>query len=131
MSLSCCVRRDLLTRLRENGAASSAGQAVHAHILASCPGAVFTIGGATLDGEWLAAGGISMALQSNWLFASELARFDRWDRAARIAAGSRYSKVWNTQFATRIRAAAVLACIAVLPHSTAVIKAFIGWSPVV
>ncbi|UVK46640.1 FAD-dependent monooxygenase [Mesorhizobium sp. AR07] len=159
MSLSCCVRRDLLTRLRENGAALSAGQAVHAHILASCPSVVSVIGGATLDGEWLAAGpirpgirprfaddifrvgniageshpiiaeGISMALQSSWLLASELARFDRWDRAERIAAGSRYSKAWSKQFATRIRAAAVLARIAVLPHSTAVMKAFVGRFP--
>lgn len=159
MSLSCCIRRDVLARLREKGDALSAGQAVHAHILASCPGVVFTIGSATIEGEWLAAGpirpgirprfandifrvgniageshpiiaeGISMALQSGWLLASELARFDRWDREARVAAGSRYSKVWNRQFATRIRSAAVLAHIAALPQSTAVMKTFVGWFP--
>ncbi|MFB9984048.1 hypothetical protein ACFSQQ_03620 [Mesorhizobium kowhaii] len=64
------------------------------------------------------------ALQSGWLLANELARFDRRDRAARVVAGSRYSKVWNRQFATRIRTAAVLARIAALPQSTAVMKAF-------
>ncbi|MGX7873453.1 hypothetical protein ACVDG5_012385 [Mesorhizobium sp. ORM6] len=159
MSLSCCIRRDVLAGLREKSGALSAGQAVHAHIVASCPGAVSAIGSATVDGEWLAAGpirpgirprfaddifrvgniageshpiiaeGISMALQSGWLLARELAGFDRWDRAARIVVGRRYSKAWNRQFATRIRAAAVLARIATLPRSTAAMRAFVGWFP--
>ncbi|MBB6412797.1 NAD(P)/FAD-dependent oxidoreductase [Mesorhizobium sangaii] len=159
MSLSCCIRRDVLARLREQSGALSAGQAVHAHIVASCPGAGSAIGSAALDGEWLAAGpirpgirprfaddifrvgniageshpiiaeGISMALQSGWLLATELARFDRWDREARVAAGSRYSKAWNRQFATRIRTAAVLARIAVLPQSAAAMRAFVSWFP--
>lgn len=160
MSLSCCIRRDVLARLREkSGAFLSAGQAVHAHIMASCPGTVSSIGGATLDGEWLAAGpirpgirprfaddifrvgnvageshpiiaeGISMALQSGWLLANELARFDRWDRAARVAAGSGYAKAWSRQFATRIRTASVLARIAALPQSNAAMRAFVSWFP--
>ncbi|MBZ9856975.1 NAD(P)/FAD-dependent oxidoreductase [Mesorhizobium sp. CA13] len=159
MSLSCCIRRDVLIRLREKGNASSAAQAVHAHILASCPRVASTIVDATLDGEWLAAGpmrpgirprfaddifrvgnlageshpiiaeGISMALQSGWLLANELARFDRWDRAARIAVGRRYSKAWNRQFATRIRVAALLARLASHPMSAAAMNTFVSGFP--
>ncbi|TIU46089.1 MAG: FAD-binding protein [Mesorhizobium sp.] len=159
ISLSCCIRRDVLTRLRKEGGAMSAAQAVHAHILASCPAAVSTIGDASLEGEWLAAGpirpgmrprfaddifrvgniageshpiiaeGISMALQSSWLLAGELARFEQWDRTARIAVGKRYSKAWSRQFATRIHAAALLARIVVLPNSNTAMKTFVGWFP--
>ncbi|TJX56064.1 MAG: hypothetical protein E5W21_15830 [Mesorhizobium sp.] len=120
---------------------------------------VSTIDDASLEGEWLAAGpirpgmrprfaddifrvgniageshpiiaeGISMALQSSWLLAGELARFEQWDRTARIAVGKRYSRAWSRQFATRIHAAALLARIAVLPNSNTAMKAFVGWFP--
>lgn len=159
MSLSCCIRRDFLTGLREKGRAASASQAVHGHILASCPAAASTIEAATLEGEWLAAGpirpgirprfaddifrvgniageshpiiaeGISMALQSSWLLATELAKFGQWDRVARVATGRRYSEAWSRQFATRIHTAAVLAHIAILPQSTAVMKALVSRFP--
>jgi flavin-dependent dehydrogenase len=96
-SLSCCVRRDMLRRVRARHPGRSAGEAVLAHIQASCRGARAALDGARLDGNWLAAGpirpgirachadgvfrignlageahpivaeGISMAMQSAWL----------------------------------------------------------------
>jgi flavin-dependent dehydrogenase len=160
VSLSCCMRRDALATVREKYRATSAAHAVHAHILASCPGVRATIGNATLDGEWLAAGpirpgmrsryaddifrvgniageshpiiaeGISMALQSGWLLATELAKFNHWDRTSRIAAGRLYSKAWHTQFSTRIRAASVLAHIAIFPRTASAMSVFVRALPV-
>ncbi len=101
ISLSCCLRRDRLNRLpRHTG--DCAGDAVLAHILATCPAARPILEGAALEGSWLSAGpiqpgirpaydggiyrvgnaageahpvvaeGISMALQSSWLLADRL-----------------------------------------------------------
>jgi flavin-dependent dehydrogenase len=101
VSLSCCVRRDVLARLRGSSAAE-AGEAVLAHILESCTGARHALAGATREGAWLSAGpirpgirlncpagifpvgnaageahpvvaeGISMAMQSAWLLTRRL-----------------------------------------------------------
>ncbi len=57
VSLSCCVRRAALTRLRVD-LPGEAGDAVLAHILASCRGARGALASATRDGAWLAAGPI-------------------------------------------------------------------------
>jgi flavin-dependent dehydrogenase len=95
-SLSCCIRRDVLARLRAQHS-GTAGEAVLAHILASCRGVREALHDAELQGGWLAAGpirpgirprhadgvfrvgnlageahpivaeGISMAMQSSWL----------------------------------------------------------------
>jgi flavin-dependent dehydrogenase len=101
VSLSCCVRRDCLFRLRRRyGGEASA--AVFEHIRDSCLGVRQALDGATRDDAWLAAGpirpgirvprgdglfavgnaageahpvvaeGISMALQSAWLLARRL-----------------------------------------------------------
>src|SRR5439155_15437649 len=56
VSLSCCVRRDRLTGIREPG--EEAGEAVLRHIRASCRGVDEALTGATRDGTWLAAGPI-------------------------------------------------------------------------
>ncbi|MDX8480497.1 FAD-dependent monooxygenase [Mesorhizobium sp. VK24D] len=63
MSISCCVRRDMLARLRASLAASrgghvSAAEAVEHHIRATCRGARDALQEAHLDGPWLAAGPI-------------------------------------------------------------------------
>jgi flavin-dependent dehydrogenase len=101
VSLSCCVRRDALARLRA-GRPEGAGEAVLGHILGSCAGVRSALAGARRDGAWLAAGpirpgvrvrpegglfrvgnaageahpavaeGISMAMQSAWLLARHL-----------------------------------------------------------
>ena len=102
VSLSCCVRRDRLERLRGEKAAASAGDAVLAHIKISCRGAREALAGAQLDGQILSVGpiqpgirrpyrngiflvgnaageahpiiaeGISMAMQSAWLLCERL-----------------------------------------------------------
>jgi menaquinone-9 beta-reductase len=101
-SLSCCIRRDRLGRIRGQHS-GNAGDAVLAHIGASCRGVDNALASAIREGEWLAAGpirpgirleapvgvfrvgnaageahpvvaeGISMALQSSWLLADRLA----------------------------------------------------------
>jgi flavin-dependent dehydrogenase len=69
VTLSCCVRRDLLSALRkpssyplrkeaEREKAKEAGEAVLAHILESCLGARLALQTATRCGPWLAAGPI-------------------------------------------------------------------------
>jgi flavin-dependent dehydrogenase len=100
-SLSCCIRRrrfECLTR----PAGESAGEAVLAHMLQSCPVLRPVLDGAAIDGPWLSAGviqpgirrcyrngvfvignaageahpvvaeGISMAMQSAWLLVERL-----------------------------------------------------------
>jgi flavin-dependent dehydrogenase len=101
-SLSCCVRRDRLERLRKKNSAASAGETVLAHIKHSCRGAREALAGAKLDGQILSVGpirpgirkayqngiflvgnaageahpviaeGISMAMQSAWLLGERL-----------------------------------------------------------
>jgi flavin-dependent dehydrogenase len=158
LSLSCCVRRDVLAELRaeENGAAA---EAVHRHLIGSCRGVNEAIGRAELDGHWLAAGpirpgirrrydhdifrvgniageshpiiaeGISMAIQSGWLLAAELVRVDRSKQSGRTIAGRRYAAAWRRLFATRIHAASVFAHIAVQPRSARAMRAVIKVMP--
>ncbi len=138
LSLSCCIRRDVLEAAR-SASGGGAGAAVAACLTARCRGVREALDGAALDGEWLAAGpirpgiralyaddifrvgnvageahpiiaeGISMGLQGGWLLAQALARTDLRDPAARAEAGRRYRRAWRGQFATRIRAASLLA----------------------
>ncbi len=104
VSLSCCVRRDQLGRLRR-GDDAGAGEAVLEHITAACAGVRRALAGAERDEAWLATGpirpgvrvrprrglfqvgnaageahpvvaeGISMALQAAWLLTTELGRW--------------------------------------------------------
>jgi len=102
VSLSCCIRRDALEGCRRKRKDARAGDAVFAHIQASCRGVREVLSGARLDGPWLSAGpirpgirpfrrerffavgnaageahpivaeGISMAIQSAWLLCERL-----------------------------------------------------------
>jgi len=102
LSLSCCIRRDVLDRQRRSMSQPHAAQAVFQHISDSCCGVRETLRRARLDGAWLSAGpiqpgiraryaggiffagnrageahpivaeGISMAAQSAWLLARRL-----------------------------------------------------------
>ncbi|WP_192180509.1 NAD(P)/FAD-dependent oxidoreductase [Mesorhizobium amorphae] len=153
LSISCCIRRDMLARLRRNYGSGHDGQqdrhvtaadALLRHLMASCRGVRDTLDGARLEGPWLAAGpirpgmracydrdifrvgnaageshpiiaeGISMALQSGWLLATELVRAPS-GRAGREAAGRRYQATWRGLFSTRIYAAAAIARIVLGP----------------
>jgi flavin-dependent dehydrogenase len=101
VSLSCCVRRDWLARIR-HGSAAEAGEAVLGHLRDSCRGVRQALAGAVQQGPWLSAGpirpgirlhgsrrifaagnvageahpvvaeGISMAMQAAWLLAQRL-----------------------------------------------------------
>jgi flavin-dependent dehydrogenase len=58
VSLSCCLRRDMLERCRARTPDARAGDAVLAHIRASCRGVEEALAGATREGAWLSAGPI-------------------------------------------------------------------------
>jgi 2-polyprenyl-6-methoxyphenol hydroxylase-like FAD-dependent oxidoreductase len=167
LSVSCCIRRDVLARLRKQHGDKddgtelhgpeihghmSAADAVFRHLMDSCRGANDALEAAQRDGPWLAAGpirpgirscyerdifrvgnaageshpiiaeGISMALQSGWLLARELACAPSGG-AGREAAGKRYEAAWRRLFSTRIHAAAVIARIALRPSSAALMRA--------
>lgn len=142
LSISLCIRRDVLARLRaEHG--GTAAEAVDAHVRASCRGVREALEGTGLDGPWLGTGpirpgiraayaddlfrvgnvagechpviaeGISMAVQSGWLLARSLEGRSLDDPAERAAAGEAYGRAWREQFATRIRAADAFARVAV------------------
>jgi menaquinone-9 beta-reductase len=149
VSLSCCVRRDLLERVRAGGA--EAGEAVLAHVRAWCPGARQALAGAVREGEWLAAGpirpgvrprgptgiflvgnaageahpavagGISMALQSAWLLARRLADWRRQGgtHADLRAVGDAYAADWRRGFGPRVAASTFIAHWAMRPPAVA------------
>jgi menaquinone-9 beta-reductase len=102
ISLSCCIRRDVLERCRRDNPGQRAADATLLHILQNCEGARTALLRAKLDGAWLSAGpiqpgirrpfsdgiffagniageahpivaeGISMAIQSAWLLCRRL-----------------------------------------------------------
>jgi flavin-dependent dehydrogenase len=145
VSLSCCVRRDMLAKLRAR-TPGPAGEAVFAHIITSCRGVREALGGAARDGDWLAAGplqpgirprarggvfavgnaageahpviaeGISMAMQAAWLLAARLGRPGN----SVAAAGRDYAAAWRRAFAPRLRAAAAIAHWAMRPAAVRV-----------
>ncbi|QPC95959.1 NAD(P)/FAD-dependent oxidoreductase [Mesorhizobium sp. INR15] len=159
LSLSCCMRRDALDTVRRSYPGLPAAAAVHAHILASCPAAADAIGGASLHGEWLAAGpirpgirerykedvfrvgnlageshpiiaeGISMALQSGWMLAQQLSRSTSWGPPERAATARKYSAAWQKQFSTRIHVASFLARLAIFPKTASAMGAFVRVFP--
>lgn len=152
LSISCCIRRDMLARLREHHGHVSAADAVSCHLMESSRGVRDALETAHLDGPWLAAGpirpgirscykrdifrvgnaageshpiiaeGISMALQSGWLLASELAGAPS-GHAGRELARRRYEAAWKGLFSTRVYAAAAVAQIVLRPVSAALMRA--------
>lgn len=130
VSFSCCIRRDALARCRRGRPGLAAGDAVIAHVIASCRGVREALDGAILDGAWLSAGpirpgvrtlqrdnhyvvgnaageahpliaeGISMALQSSWLLTEHLA-----------GAIPSYESAWRRHFAARVRASSLFATL--------------------
>lgn len=143
LSLSLCIRRDALEAVRRPG--RSAGEAVHAHLLASVRGVREAIGDASIDGAWLAsppirpgirasgddgllrvgnaageshpaiAEGVSMAIQSAWLLAEALGPVPLREARAIEAAQARYARAFRRQFAGRIHAAELIAALALRP----------------
>jgi flavin-dependent dehydrogenase len=102
VTLSCCIRRDVLQRIRKKYQGLNAGEAVFQHISSHCLGVQNALSHAQREGNWLAAGaikpgirrryhdgmffvgniageahpiiaeGISMAMQSAWLLSQIL-----------------------------------------------------------
>lgn len=71
LSISCCIRRDVLARLRgrlarEHGGQVSAAETVEHHLKATCRGAREALEEASLDGPWLAAGPIRPGVRSGY-----------------------------------------------------------------
>lgn len=133
LSLSCCIRRDVLAALRQAG--ERAGDAVLHHLRATTRGIAEALDGAALQHPILAAGpirpgirprfsdgvfltgnmageahpliaeGISMAIQSSQLLARLLL-------AQGEAAGPAYAAAWLRRFGPRLAAADIFAALA-------------------
>jgi flavin-dependent dehydrogenase len=140
VSLSCCIRRGRLEALKREER-QSAGDAVLAHILESCPALQPVLEGAALADSWLSAGpirpgirrchaegvfvvgnaageahpvvaeGISMAMQSAWLLTNQLIVKSDERTVARD-----YTRAWRQSFTPRIRTAAAIAHWAMRPR---------------
>lgn len=130
-SLSCCIRRDVLAKVRAHHPGKAA-QAVLAHVMATTRGAQDALGDARLEGGFLATGpirpglrplykdgiyftgnaageahpiiaeGISMAIQASALLAGLLIQ----------GRGQDYAWAWRRRFMPRIAAASVFAHLA-------------------
>ena len=90
---------------------------------------IFRVGNVAGESHPIIAEGISMALQSGWLLASELARVRDWDEAGREMAGHRYAAAWHSQFALRILTASVLADIASRPLTARLMRGLVSAFP--
>jgi menaquinone-9 beta-reductase len=64
VSLSCCLRRDRLERCRRESPGVRAGDAVLAHIAASCRGVSLALATATLKGVWLSSGPLRTGIRT-------------------------------------------------------------------
>jgi flavin-dependent dehydrogenase len=141
VSFSCCIRRDMLGRVREANLARNAGDAVLGHVRESCRGVADALAGATIAAPWVSAGpirpgirarwkdgvfalgnaageahplvaeGISMAIQSGWLAGESVAAAGELSDEALRLAGLRYAARWKADFAPRVRASAVFAAL--------------------
>jgi menaquinone-9 beta-reductase len=155
VTLSCCVRRDVLQAKRKQFAGLVAGEVVLQHIMASCVGVREALLSAEREGKWLSTGpirpgirqcyadgifyvgniageahpivaeGISMALQSGWLLAESLLACND----DMDLAGRRYSKLWREYFAKRIHAAALFSSVAMRPWAVKLVLPVLKWFP--
>jgi flavin-dependent dehydrogenase len=142
VSLSCCIRRDALDACRQEHRHLPAGEAVLQHIVNTSDGVRDALRPAHLDGAWrpryengmffvgnsageahpIIAEGISMAMQSAWLLCQRLIGGpDPVTQAGVAEAGRLYAKDWHKAFATRIRAAAMFAHLAMWPGAAQVL----------
>lgn len=143
-SVSCCVRRELLDRIRNAYTGLDAGEAVQSYLCESLRGFRDALIGAERVGPWLAAGpiqpgirmnwrpglfpignvageahpviaeGISIAMQSAWLLVQELLRSND-DSSGLKQVGERYAARYRRAFVPRLRASAAIAHWAMSP----------------
>lgn len=148
VSLSCCIRRDILQLCRQRSCnddgSHQAAIAVRQHIEASCLGVRQVLKKAAVQDAWLAAGPIQPGIRScytNGIFrignaAGEahpivaegisMALQSAWLLCRHLRAGltadevaRRYRAEWNASFALRIRTAALFAHLAMRPGAVA------------
>lgn len=147
VSLTLCIRRDMLQAVRGSMPGTPAAEAVVAHVARSCRGVREALRGARLETGWLAVGpiapglrapyadgifragniageahpivaeGLSMALQSGWMLGGLLAAHGRSAEGLE-AVGATYARDWTRTFAPRIRAAAAFAHPSMRPAAT-------------
>jgi len=159
VSFSCCIRRDALRRCRAGNPRLGAGEAVIAHVSASCRGVrealaasrcesawlsagpirpgirslaadgVFAVGNAAGEAHPLVAEGISMAIQSAWLLGEQLADRDTLSEGAVETARAAYAASWRRHFATRVRAASIFAALTMSPGGAAASAALLARTP--
>ena len=159
VSLSCCIRRDVLAGLRAAAPGRPAAEVVLDHITASSAGVARALSGAATVGGWLSAGpirpglrprhaggifrvgnaaaeahpivaeGIGMALQSGALLAREILALDDLGQAAQARAGRRYALASALALAPRILAAATFAAIADRDAARGAAASLIGRMP--
>jgi flavin-dependent dehydrogenase len=136
-----------------------AGDAVLAHAMATCRGVREALEGAPRDGPWLSAGpirpgvrtlargrlfvagnaageahplvaeGISMAIQSGWLLAGELAAAGDLSDGAIAGARTRYERAWRENFASRVRVSSAFAALTVAPATRGLAAAVLRGAP--
>ena len=142
LSLSCCLRRDVLAQQRHPG--ERAADTVLRHILGNTEGVRRALAGAERQGDFLSTGpirpgmraayagglfftgncageahpiiaeGISMAIQSSGLLARRLiAAGTGMTPAKRDRIGAAYARSWKGRFALRLRAASFFAQCAI------------------
>lgn len=152
-SFSCCIRRDRLSQVRRSHS-GRAGEAVLAHILATTKGVALALVDARLEGAMLCVGpirpgvrqaykdgvfrvgnvageahpiiaeGISMAMQSSALLARLLIA-----KGASEETGLIYARLWNRNFARRIRAAALFSTLAIHDRRRALAQGIVAHFP--
>jgi menaquinone-9 beta-reductase len=161
LSLTCCIRRDMLEGARRNHQGSAA-EAVFSHIKAHCRGVAETLEAAALESPPLAAGpiapgirpryarglfhvgnsageahpivaeGISMAMQSGWLLARLLDSSTEAGQAYDLdIIGAAYAKRWRQCFAPRIHAASLFAHLAMRPSAAVMLGPLIARCPAI
>ena len=91
---------------------------------------LYKVGNAAGEAHPVVAEGISIALQSGWLAAGAIPEFKPELSMAQFdAAGREYSKRWRRLLASRIRAAAVFAHLAMRPNAARVATVFLSCFP--
>jgi flavin-dependent dehydrogenase len=143
-TFACCVRRDLLQRLRDGQPRLAAGEALFRHVMkresqANWLGAgplrpgrrplvrngVFVIGNAAAESHPVVGEGISMAMHSAALL-SELLLDARLSRAAVARA---YVRRWRRQYALRLWISSRFASLALVPRAARMADSVLHLAP--
>jgi flavin-dependent dehydrogenase len=159
LSVSFCIRREMLTRLRSLSPGRKAADVVFDHVMNTTAGVRGSLTEAIHVEEWLAAGpirpgfrkryvngvftvgnaageshpaiaeGISMAMQSSWLLCESLGRTRMFNEANLTEIGSEYDRRWKHSFARRIKTANFFAYLALNRRGHSAMARVLGLFP--